>query len=147
MTNQFNPEFQFMGGLINPTVGASSFDSFSRLQGNPADVHKQLYSFTGDYNDNVFEDYHHQDAFLQHIYEVFRDETEPSVESNQPFAGMAAPYKPFYQLFQTSWEKTLEDQQIDFKMLSEPVIIFTAAENYFESMHFLLRANFTLIIK
>ena len=101
MTNQFNPEFQLVSGLMNPTVEVSSLGSFSRLQGDPVDVHKQLYSFTSDYNNNAFEDCHHQDAFLQHVYEIFWDETEPSVELNQPFARMAAPYEAFHQSSQT----------------------------------------------
>ena len=80
-----------------------------------ADETQELYSFTGDYNNNTqglsnlkrlpiyqnyqencnynaFEDCHHQDAFLQHIYEIYRAETEPSIKLNQPFAEMAAPY-------------------------------------------------------
>ena len=47
-TNQFNPEFQLMGGLMNPTVGASPLHSCGRQQGDTADVQKELYSFTGD---------------------------------------------------------------------------------------------------
>ena len=71
MTNQFNPEFQLMSGLTNPTVRASSLSSFNRLKSNPADVLKQLYSFTSDYNYNAFKDCLHEDAFLQHVYEIF----------------------------------------------------------------------------
>ena len=113
---------------MNPTVGASSFGSFSKLQGT-ADVHHELYSFTGDYNDNAFEDCHHQDAFLQHVYEVFRDETEPSVEFDQPLAGMVAPYEGFHQSFQDKMDQSLKDQQIEFDMLSEPVVVYVSDAN------------------
>ena len=60
---QFNPNYQLMGGWMNPTSGASC--SFSRWHVMPADENKKLQSFTGDYNDNAFEDCQHQDAFLQ----------------------------------------------------------------------------------
>ena len=90
MTNQFNPEFQFMSGVPNPTVGAPSLSSSSRLQRNPADVLKQLYKLTGDCNYNAFKDCHHKDAFLQHANETCQAKTEPSIKLSQPFAGMAA---------------------------------------------------------
>ena len=127
-TNQFDPEFQLMGGLMNPTVGASSFGSFSKHEGT-ADVQQELYSFTGDYNNNAFEDCHHQDAFLQHVYEVFRDESEPSVEFDQPLAGMVAPYEGFHQSFQDKMDQSLKDQQIEFDLLSEPVVVYVSDAN------------------
>ena len=91
MTNQFNPEFQFMSGLRNPTVGAPSLSSSSRLQRIPADVLKQLYKFTGNCNYNAFKDCHHEDTFLQHDNEIYQAEKKPSIKLDQPFAGMAAP--------------------------------------------------------
>ena len=128
-TNQFDPEFQLMGGLMNPTVGASPLHSCGRQQDNTADVQKELYSFTGDYNNNAFEDCQCQDAFLQHVYEEFRDETEPSVEFEQPMEGMVVPYGGYHQSFTSSWEKSLEDQKIEYKMLSEPVVVFVTDAN------------------
>ena len=131
-TNQFDPEFQLMGGLMNPTVRASPLHSCNRQQGNTTDttdVQKELYSFTGDYNENAFEDCQHQDAFLQHVYEKFRDKTEPSVEFDQPIEGMVAPYEGYHQSFTSSWEKSLEDQKIEYEMPSEPVVVFVTDAN------------------
>ena len=61
---QFDPNYQLMGGWMNPTSGTSSIGSFNRWQVMPADGSKKLHSFTGVYNDDAFEDCQHQDAIL-----------------------------------------------------------------------------------
>jgi len=81
-----------MSGLPNP-IGAPSFSSSSRLQSNAANILKQLYRLTGDYNYNAFKDCHHEKTpFVQHVYEISQGETNPTIKFNQPFAGIAAPY-------------------------------------------------------
>ena len=52
----------------------------------PADENKKLQSFTGDY-----QNCQHQDAFLQYVYEIFRDDTEMLAEFDQPMTGMSVP--------------------------------------------------------
>ena len=60
----FNPDHQLMGGWMNITSIASSIGSFSKWQSTPMNKNKKLYSFTDDYNDNVFDDCQCQDTFF-----------------------------------------------------------------------------------
>ena len=42
----------------------------------PTDTNAKLHSFTGDYDDNAFEDCRHEDAFLRYVYEIFQEENQ-----------------------------------------------------------------------
>jgi len=42
----------------------------------PTDGNAKLHSFTGDYDDNAFEDCRHEDAFLRYVYEIFQEENQ-----------------------------------------------------------------------
>ena len=112
IAGQFDPDYQLKGGWMNPTSGTSSIGSFSRWQVMPADGSKKLHSFTGDYNDNALEDCQHQDAFLQYVCEVFRDDTESLVEFEQPIAGMSVPWAAFHASYNGKflWEEALAKQ-------------------------------------
>ena len=104
MTNQFNPEFQFMSGLQNLTVGAPSLSSSSSLPfyGTQVVLDSQVNApiegwhlrraIPVTYSNNCtslqataiktpFKDCHHKDAFLHHLNEICQAKTEPSIKS------------------------------------------------------------------
>ena len=128
---QFDPDYQLMGGWMNTTSSAPSIGLFSRWHVMPAAEIEKLKSFTGDYNNNAFEDCQHQDTFLRYIYAVFWDDTEFLIEFDQPMIGMSVPYEAFHASFngKCPWEQALAEQQIEFDMLSEPVVTFVADAN------------------
>ena len=129
MTNQFNPEFQFMSGLLNPTVEAPSLSSFSRLQSNAADVLKQLYRFTGNYNYMPLRIVITKTPF----YSMFMKYIKPKRNLQSNLTSRSLEWRRLLKHFnlscQTSGEKILEDQHIEFKMLSEPVTTFKTDTN------------------
>ena len=42
----------------------------------PTEGNAKLHSFTGDYDDNAFEDCRHEDAFLRYVYKIFQEENQ-----------------------------------------------------------------------
>ena len=128
----FHDPTQILNGQMNPSFGSPSigtFSAFGEVTTTFDEASNNLYSFSGDYDGSAYEE-SNQDAYLNHIYNVCSEgEDESPVQVELPYDGMLENFEVFHSSVSEYLDKVQADKQMEFKLLSEPQVVYVADAN------------------